>query len=90
MAKLENAFMMKYLDQIRRTAYVANNLINLINKIEKVYSDHQLQLIKSIIIDNIILESPSRIPYYKEIEVVRGCIYNLDTWLINNNIKHLF
>jgi hypothetical protein len=90
MAKLENAFMMKYLDQIRRTAYVANNLINLIDKIEKVYSDDQLQLIKSILIDHIMLEGSDRTPFYKEIEIVRGCIYNLDTWLTNNNIKYQF
>ncbi|WP_121966163.1 hypothetical protein [Myroides sp. N17-2] len=90
MAKLENAFMMKYLNQVERTPYVANNLANLIDKIEKVYSDNQLQLIKSIINNNIVLESSCRTPYYGEIEIVRGCIYNLDTWLVNNDIKYPF
>ncbi|MGS4345781.1 hypothetical protein ACKUSY_09365 [Myroides odoratus] len=87
MATLKNIFMLNYLNQVGRTAYVANNLLNLIDKIEKIYSDDELQSIKSIIRENILLENSNRTPRFIEIQTIKGCIYNLDTWLVENNIN---
>ncbi|MGG5599345.1 hypothetical protein ACPDHJ_06025 [Myroides sp. C8-3] len=87
MAHLENVELVKFLDQAGRTAYAANNLLNFIDEIERVYSDEHLQLIIRIIEKNIILENSDKTPRLMEIEIVRGCIYSLDSWLVDNSIK---
>jgi hypothetical protein len=87
MAHLQNVELLKFLDQADRTAYAANNLLNLIDEIERVYSDDQLQLIKRIIEKNSILENSDKTRRLMEIEIIRECIYNLDSWLMSHNLK---
>ena len=84
MAKLQTSCCLKLMQQIHTSPYVANNVLNLIDTLEKKQDDYQLELITRILKENILLESSDRTPLFHKIEIVKGCIYNLDTYLVTN------
>lgn len=81
-------FLYTYLGRLSRSVYTSNDLLHLLYKVEKVYTDDRLKSIQKILKENLILERPCSRDFDKtKVEIVRGCIYNLDQWFKENKIK---
>ncbi|WP_025126214.1 hypothetical protein [Myroides odoratimimus] len=87
MTNLNYLFLEKQYEKLGTNAYVANNLLNIINRIKKYYSDTELDTIHQSISENILLENWDRSPNLRSIKIVNNHIYELDEWILKNEDK---
>lgn len=80
----------KFIPKLSKSPYVANELLNLIDQIEKKHTDKYLTWIKFFLNQNLIMETYDRKPIKQVIANVQFCIYCLEVWLFINKVKIKF
>lgn len=87
---MKNSISKKFIHRLSSSPYVSNDLLNLIDKIEKEYGDEHLAEIRSIFNRHIILEDYNRRPLKEAVSNVATGIHLFQSWADEKNIDIIF